>query len=187
MDKEYYYLNGDTKVGPFSLDALKSAPINPDTLVWNGSLPDWVAARTLPELQDMFAAAGNTSASSSNYDQREPRYNTNTAQSTNYSTSGGTFGDPNMPKPPMPENYLVWAILATIFCNCAFPLGIVAIIKASKVTSTYAIGDYAGAQKASQDAKRWTVLTAIIGGGLALLMAIIYVIIFAAALSEASY
>ena len=68
-----------------------------------------------------------------------------------------------------------------------FPLGIVAIIKASKVTSTYAIGDYAGAQKASQDAKRWTVLTAIIGGGLALLMTIVYVIIFAAALSEASY
>ena len=53
MDKEYYYLNGDTKTGPFSLDALKSAPINPDTLVWNSSLPDRVSARTLPELQAM--------------------------------------------------------------------------------------------------------------------------------------
>ena len=71
MDKEYYYLNGDTKTGPFSLDALKSAPINPDTLVWNSSLPDWVAARTLPELQDMFAVAEERSTSS-NYDQKEP-------------------------------------------------------------------------------------------------------------------
>ena len=70
MDKEYYYLNGDTKTGPFSLDALKSAPINPDTLVWNSSLPDWVAARTLPELQDMFAVAEERSTSS-NYDQKE--------------------------------------------------------------------------------------------------------------------
>ena len=69
MDKEYYYLNGDTKTGPFSLDALKSAPINPDTLVWNSSLPDWVAARTLPELQDMFAVAEERSTSS-NYDQK---------------------------------------------------------------------------------------------------------------------
>ncbi|RRD60280.1 CD225/dispanin family protein [Tannerella forsythia] len=183
MDKEYYYLNGDTKVGPFSLDALKSAPINPDTLVWNGSLPDWVAARTLPELQDMFAAAGNTSASSSNYDQREPRYNTNTAQSTNYSTSGGTFGDPNMPKPPMPENYLVWAILSTVLC--CMPLGIVSIINSTKVSSAYALGDYSGAEKASKDAKKWAMWAAISGGVFGLLYVIFFIIIgVGAAMSE---
>lgn len=174
MDKEYYYLNGDTKVGPFSLDALKSAPINPDTLVWNNSLPDWVAARTLPELQDMFAAAGNTPASS-NYDQREPKYNMNTAQSTNYSTGGGTFGDPNMPKPPMPENYLVWAILSTVLC--CMPLGIVSIIYSTKVNSAYTAGDYTGAEKASKDAKKWAMWSAIAAGVLWILYLIVIIII----------
>jgi len=174
MDKEYYYLNGDTKVGPFSLDALKSAPINPDTLVWNNSLPDWVAARTLPELQDMFAAAGNTPAPS-NYDQREPKYNTNAAQSTNYPTGGGTFGDPNMPKPPMPENYLVWAILSTVLC--CMPLGIVSIIYSTKVNSAYTAGDYTGAEKASKDAKKWAIWSAIVAGVLWILYLIVIIII----------
>ncbi|MDO4703461.1 CD225/dispanin family protein [Tannerella sp.] len=175
MDKEYYYLNGDTKVGPFSLDALKSAPINPDTLVWNSSLPDWVAARTLPELQDVFAAAGNTSASSSNYDQREPKYNTHAASSTDYSTSGGTFGDPNMPKPPMPDNYLVWAILSTVLC--CMPLGIVSIINSTKVSSAYALGDYVGADNASKNAKKWAMWSAIAAGVVWLLYVIFLIII----------
>ena len=136
MDKEYYYLNGDTKTGPFSLDALKSAPINPDTLVWNSSLPDWVAARTLPELQDMFAVAEERSTSS-NYDQKEPKYNTNISQNANYSTTGGTFGNSNTTAPPMPENYLVWAILSTVLC--CMPLGIVSIIHSTKVNSAYTV------------------------------------------------
>ena len=56
-NKEYYYLNGDAKVGPLSLDALRFAPISPTTMVWNNSLPDWVEARSLPELAEMFVAA----------------------------------------------------------------------------------------------------------------------------------
>ena len=37
---------------------------------------------------------------------------------------------------PQPNNYLVWAILVTIFC--CLPFGIVAIIKANKVNTLYA-------------------------------------------------
>ncbi len=177
MDKEYYYLNGDTKVGPFSLDALKSAPINRETLVWNNTLPDWVAAYTLPELQGFFTTTATPPPPK--YDRTEPSYNTNVSENINKPTVDNTYKNPNV-KPPMPENYLVWAILATIFCSCAFPLGIVAIVKASKVSSAYGAGDYTGAQKASEDAKKWTIWTAIIGGILALLIVILYVIGIAA-------
>lgn len=31
MEKEYYYLKNGMKQGPFTLDALKKEPINPDT------------------------------------------------------------------------------------------------------------------------------------------------------------
>lgn len=174
MDKEYYYLNEDTKTGPFSLDALKSAPINPDTLVWNSSLPDWVAARTLPELQDMFAVAEERSTSS-NYDQKEPKYNTNISQNANYSTTSGTFGNSNTTAPPMPENYLVWAILSTVLC--CMPLGIVSIIYSTKVNSAYTAGDYAGAEKASKDAKKWAIWSAIVAGVLWVLYLIFIIII----------
>lgn len=53
-----------------------------------------------------------------------------------------------------PKNWLVEAILATIFC-CQI-LGIVAIVYAAQVNSKFASGDYAGAESASRDAGKWT-------------------------------
>jgi hypothetical protein len=55
MEKVYYYMNGSMRVGPLSLEALKSAPITPNTLIWNNTLPNWVAAGTLPELSGVYA------------------------------------------------------------------------------------------------------------------------------------
>lgn len=193
MDKEYFYLNGDTKTGPFSFEALKRAPINPDTLVWHSALPDWVPARTLPELQALFASDGtsNGTAAEANYNRREPNYNTAADRPVTSSapqpapsafeaagkTNTASAYNPNVPRPPMPENYLVWAILATIFC--CIPLGIMAIINSSKVSSAYAAGDYEGAMKASKDAKKWALWTTIIGGVFILLY---FIFVFAAAL-----
>ncbi|MBO0359427.1 CD225/dispanin family protein [Hymenobacter sp. BT186] len=52
-----------------------------------------------------------------------------------------------------PKNWLVEAILVTIFC--CLPFGIVAIINSANVNSRLAVGDYAGAQEASQNAGKW--------------------------------
>lgn len=65
----------------------------------------------------------------------------------------------NQPKRPL--NYLVWAILSTIFC--CLPLGIVSIVYSVKVNSEYDSGNYAAAVKASNNAKTWIVVTAIVG------------------------
>lgn len=59
----------------------------------------------------------------------------------------------NQPATP-PKNWLVEAILVTIFC-CQI-LGIVAIVFAAQVNSKFASGDYAGAESASKDAGKWT-------------------------------
>jgi hypothetical protein len=53
---EYFYLSGETRVGPFSLDALKNAPISRSTLVWHSALSNWTEAWTLPELAELFAS-----------------------------------------------------------------------------------------------------------------------------------
>ena len=58
-----------------------------------------------------------------------------------------------------PDNNLVWAIVSTILC--CWPLGIVSIIKSTKVNSLWAQGDHAGAQKSADDAKKWAIYSAI--------------------------
>ncbi|MGI8686553.1 MAG: CD225/dispanin family protein [Acidimicrobiales bacterium] len=50
-------------------------------------------------------------------------------------------------------NYLVQAILATVFC--CLPAGIVGIINASQASSKEAAGDHAGALLAAKRARQW--------------------------------
>lgn len=52
-----------------------------------------------------------------------------------------------------PPNYLVFAILVTIFC-CQI-LGIVSIVFAAQVNSKWNAGDYDGALNSSKNAKLW--------------------------------
>ena len=51
------------------------------------------------------------------------------------------------------SNYLVQAILVTIFC--CVPTGIIAIVYAAQVNGKLAAGDYAGAASVSSNAKTW--------------------------------
>ena len=77
-------------------------------------------------------------------------------------------------EPTQPKNYLIESILATIFC--CLPLGIVSIVFASQVNSKFSVGDYEGAQIASDNAKKWmnwSVISAIV---IAVLYGIVLVI-----------
>lgn len=58
-------------------------------------------------------------------------------------------------------NYLVWAILTTLFC--CLPLGIVSIVYAAQVDGKRAAGDLPGAHKSSHNAKMWAIYSAIAG------------------------
>ena len=67
-------------------------------------------------------------------------------------------------------NYLVQAILVTIFC--CLPLGIVAIIFAAQVNGKVAAGDIAGAQSSSRTARTLVIVPVVVGAvviGIALL------------------
>ncbi|QUR66160.1 CD225/dispanin family protein [Mycobacterium spongiae] len=68
---------------------------------------------------------------------------------------------PQQPAGQAPDNYLVWSILATLFC--CLPLGIVAIVKSSQVNGLWAQGRYADAQATAESAKRMVMLSAVIG------------------------
>ena len=59
-----------------------------------------------------------------------------------------------------PPNYLVWAILTTIFC--CLPFGIVSIVFAAQVNGKYAGGDYAGAARLVEQGQA---VRHLVGGG----------------------
>lgn len=77
-------------------------------------------------------------------------------------------------RPMKPDNYLVWAILSTIFC--CLPLGIVSIVYSSKVDGLYNAGDFVGAQDAADKAKKfamWGAIAAVIGIVLYILLIVV--------------
>ena len=76
------------------------------------------------------------------------------------------FNPSTSPQPGMdcnskPDNYLVWAILVTIFC--CLPFGIVALVYSAKVDPAWYAGRYAEAYDAASKARTWTLVSAGIG------------------------
>ena len=96
----------------------------------------------------------------------------------------------NWTPPPPPgggsatvPNYLVPAIIS-IFC--CWPLAIPALINATKVNGLVAAGDTAGAQEASEKAKKFMKLAFIIGSICWVLVIIFYVAVFGLAMLAGS-
>jgi hypothetical protein len=77
------------------------------------------------------------------------------------------YGQPGYhPGAPIP-NYLVQAILATLFC--CLPFGIVSIVYAAQVNGKAAVGDFAGAMAASASARKWCWVSLGVGLGVGVL------------------
>jgi len=62
---------------------------------------------------------------------------------------------------PRPKNWLVESILVTLFC--CLPFGIVGIVNSANVNSRFDAGDFAGADKASKEAGKWTKVGFFVG------------------------
>ena len=78
---------------------------------------------------------------------------------------------PPRPTTIKPKNYLVMAILSTIFC--CLPFGIVSIVFAAKVDNYWNAGDYINAEDASRKARGWMIASIITG----LTVGIIYTVL----------
>ena len=71
-------------------------------------------------------------------------------------------------------NYLLQAILVTVFC--CLPFGIVSIVYAAQVNGKVASGDMAGAREASAKARTWAWVAFGIGLGFAVLWGVLVVV-----------
>ena len=65
------------------------------------------------------------------------------------------------PAGPAPNNFLVPAILVTLFC--CMPAGVVAIVYAAQVNSKWNAGDVVGAQSSARNARTWTFVSLGVG------------------------
>lgn len=81
----------------------------------------------------------------------------------------GAYGAQSAPAGGKPQNYMVPSIIATIggflfCCLLGLPAGIAAIVFGNKVDSLWNMGDYQGAQDASNKAKTWMIVAAVLAG-----------------------
>lgn len=74
------------------------------------------------------------------------------------------------------QNYLVPAIIATVFC--CLPAGVVSIVYAAQVSGKLAAGDVEGARQASANARTWLIVSVALGVA-------VVVLAFLAVLSDA--
>ena len=54
MNKEYYIVVNDNRVGPLSFEQLGDRGLEPSTLVWTSGLADWTRADCIPELAPLL-------------------------------------------------------------------------------------------------------------------------------------
>lgn len=81
-----------------------------------------------------------------------------------------------------PENYLVWAILCTVLC--CLPFGIVSIVYSTKVSGLWSQGRYGEAQSAADNAKKWAIIGAVVGGVFWVIVVMLYVFVGIVAVSN---
>ena len=149
---KYYMHTGGQQLGPFEESELLSHGLTASTMVWREGMPDWVAASQVPELSHLLPPS-----------QQPPSYQPQ---------PGYGPQQPYGARPPMPDTYMVWAVLVTVLC--CLPFGIVSIVKASQVSSLYYQGNYAEARAASRAARNWAIASAVSSGAIVL----VYVAVF---------
>ena len=151
---KYYMHIGGQQVGPYEENELPSHGLTASTMVWREGMPDWVAASQVPELSHLLPPS-----------QQPPRYQPQ---------PGYGPQQPYGVQPPMPDTYMVWAVLVTVFC--CLPFGIVSIVKASQVSSLYNQGRYQEAVAASEAAKKWAIWSAIVGVVLSIIVIVLQIV-----------
>lgn len=67
---------------------------------------------------------------------------------------------------------------------CCLPLGIVSLVYSNKVSGLWAQGRYAEAQTASDNAKKWAIISAIVGVVAYVIGVVLWFVVFAVAVSN---
>ncbi len=153
---EWYYASNGQQQGPVSQEQLielfKKGEVKTSDLVWNESMTDWVAFGNVPALNQSGAAPSGAVPSQVPPDQGPipAAAGGAAAASTGTQVVGSSVpsaGGANIP------NYLWQSIVCMVLC--CLPLGIPALIFATKVKPAVEMGRLDDAREASKKAKMW--------------------------------
>lgn len=148
--KKYFYTDGNENYGPFTLEELEAQGITRETLVWYEGIDDWKPAGSVFELNPLFRTPPP-----------RPAHMPPPVPENMELPESAPYPAPVRYQEKPPKNWLIESILTTIFC--CLPFGIAGIVNAAKVESRFYAGDYGGALAASEEAKKWTMVSFWIG------------------------
>ena len=168
MEKEYYIVVDDNRVGPLTLAQLSERGIEPSTLVWTAGMADWSRADSLPELAPLFANRTrideNESAFGSYARPAEPvvsQYPQQQYGAYNNPNQGPGYVNPSV-------NWKTLAIIATVvgflFSCIGGIVGCFAISNASKAENAMRYGDNFTAQSAWSTCKTLCIVSFVLSG-----------------------
>lgn len=146
MNKEYYIVVGDRRVGPLTYDGLRQHGIEPTTFVWTQGMADWTRAADVPELA--------------------PLLEQQTARSFSRTEHPGYSQQPPMPEYATGPNWKTLAIIATV-CGFLFScigglIGIFGILEANKAENAWRYGDEQGARNRWSNCKTLTIISFVV-------------------------
>lgn len=199
MNEIIYYINvNGQQVGPLSKEGLVEAGMTLDSMVWRSDLPNWVEARTLPELVAMLTPAYEQPPQNPYRDSgvphpgqyQQPSYSQPPMGQSPYGYGNSNSSYPRGTYPPGWKNWLGWAIAGTIFGSLfycvGFVTGIIAIIFSALANSDAKNGNLESAKSRNSVAMVMTIIT-LVFAGIALLVILFYLIFVGSLLALLPY
>lgn len=189
MEKEYYIVVDNNRVGPLSMSQLSQRGIEPSTLVWTAGYANWVRADCMPELAPLLAnrtSMNNPGAASAanippvantqpTYQQPSNNpynngYNNGGYNNNGYNNNGYNGGNQNwMNNTSQPStNWKTVAIVATV-CGFLFSciggiFGIIGITQGAKAEEAMRMGDEFTSQNCWSRCKTMCIISFILSG-----------------------
>lgn len=176
MDKEYFIVVNDNRVGPLSINQLEERGIEPSTLVWTAGMADWTRADSVPELSQILANRRRVDDQESAFgaytqqQYRQPSY-----QNRQYSAFNNRRN--NFVQGPS-VNWKVISIVATV-CGFLFSciggiIGIFAIMQANKAENAMRTGDQFTADSSWSTCKTLCIISLVLTG-IGLVLNVLYI------------
>lgn len=181
MEKEYYIVEGDNRIGPLTLSQLAAKGIEPSTLVWTVGMSDWTRADCVQELSPLLAAQTRVDESESAFcaygrpeqSYKDTQYGNNAynqpyqqRQRAYYGNRGGD--NQGYGQYQSAVNWKTLSIVATIagflFSCIGGILGIFAILAANKAENATAYGDEISARTSWSNCKTLTIISFVLTG-----------------------
>lgn len=173
MEKEYYIVVDDNRVGPLSFTQLSERGIEPSTLVWTAGMADWTRADCVPELASLLASRTRIDEQESAFgayarpEEPSSRHLQSYNEPRNYDAfnngvnQGGEYSNP-------PTNWKTLAIVATftglIFSCIGGIFGVIAWVNANKAENAMRFGDDFTARSAWSTCKTLCIVSFILTG-----------------------